>query len=107
MFECTGVETVISSSVFLAKKGGTIAMVGIFDGVTPLRTKEIIDREINVKGTYRSANVFKDVIKLVERKMLNVKSIITHTFNLDEIEKAFEVADKRLENCVKIIIRVS
>jgi len=107
VFECTGVETVISSSVFLAKKGGTITMVGIFDGVVPLRTKEIIDREINVKGTYRSANVFKDVIKLVERKMLNVKSIITHTFNLDEIEKAFEVADKRLENCVKIIIRVS
>ncbi len=107
VFECTGVETVISNSVFLTKKGGTIIMVGIFDGVVPLRTKEIIDREINVKGTYRFANVFGDVIKLVERKMLNVKSIITHTFNFDDIKKAFEVADKRLENCVKIIVRVN
>ena len=107
VFECTGVETVISNSVFLAKKGGTIMMIGIFDGVVPLRAKEIIDREINIKGTYRFANVFGDVIRLVERKMLNVKSIITHTFNFDDIKSAFEIADKRLENCIKIIIRVS
>ena len=107
VFECTGVETVISSSVFLAKKGGTITMVGIFDGTAPLRTKEIIDREINVRGTYRFSNTFQDVIKLVERKMLDVKPIITHTFNLDEIGKAFKIADKRLENCVKIMVRVN
>ena len=107
VFECTGVETVISSSVFLAKKGGTIAMVGIFDGIVSLRTKEIIDREINVRGTYRFSNTFQDVIKLVERKMLDFKSIITHTFSLDEIGKAFKIADKRLENCVKIMVRVN
>jgi L-iditol 2-dehydrogenase len=107
VFECTGVESVISSSVFLVKKGGHLSMVGIFDGTAPIRTKEIIDRELTITGTYRFSNTFPDVIGLMERGMLEVRSLITHHFSLDEAARAFDIADKRSENCVKIIIRVS
>jgi L-iditol 2-dehydrogenase len=106
VFECTGVENVISSSVFLVKKGGHLSMVGIFDGTAPIRTKEIIDREITITGTYRFSNTFPDVISLMERGMLEVRSLITHSFSLDEAAKAFDIADKRSENCVKIMVRV-
>ncbi len=106
VFECTGVGSVISSSVFLVKKGGHLSMVGIFDGTAPIRTKEIIDREITITGTYRFSNTFPDVIGLMERGMLEVRSLITHYFSLDEAARAFDIADKRSENCIKIIIRV-
>jgi len=107
VFECTGAGSVISSSVFLVKKGGNISMIGVFDGTTPIRTKEIIDREITITGTYRVLNTFQDIIRLMQKGMLEVKSLITHTFNLNEISKAFDMADRQLENCVKVIIRIN
>jgi len=42
----------------------------------------------------------------MERGMLEVRSLITHSFSLDEVAKAFNIADKRSENCVKIMVRV-
>lgn len=107
VFECTGERSAISSSVFLVKKGGHISMIGIFDDTTPIMTKEIIDREITITGTYRFSNTFNDIIKLMQRGMLEVKSLITHIFNLNDVNKAFDIVDKSLENCIKVIIRIS
>lgn len=107
VFECTGIESVISNSVSLVKKGGTLAFIGLYDGNVPIRTKEIIDREIDVIGSYRYSNTYLNVIKLINSGILKVKPLISHIFNLAEIAKAFELADKREENYLKIIIRMN
>jgi L-iditol 2-dehydrogenase len=107
VFECTGSEKVISNSVFFVKKAGVLSFIGIYDSNVPIRTKEVIDKEINILGSYRYSNTYQDIIKLIDRGMLKVQPLITHIFKLDEIKKAFEIADKRTENYLKMVIRVN
>lgn len=38
------------------------------------------------------------------KKKIKTSPIVTHRFSLDEYEKAFKVAEKRLEGAIKVII---
>jgi threonine dehydrogenase-like Zn-dependent dehydrogenase len=41
-------------------------------------------------------------IKLVERGMVDVRSIVTHTYSLDQYQEAFEVASRR--EGIKVVV---
>jgi D-xylulose reductase len=47
---------------------------------------------------------YPTAVKLLAEKKVDVKSLITHRFRLEEIEKAFETADTASEKPVKVVI---
>jgi isopropanol dehydrogenase (NADP+) len=42
---------------------------------------------------------------VLESKRVDPTLMTTHTFQFDDMERAFEVADKKLEDVVKVLIR--
>jgi len=44
------------------------------------------------------------LLRVLEANRLDPTSMTTHTFGFDEMERAFEVADKKLDDVVKVLI---
>ncbi len=58
----------------------------------PSRLLNVVVKELDVKGLMRYANTFDVALRILSKKLIPTSKIITHTFKLEEIHKAFEVA---------------
>tara|TARA_B100001964_G_C14136145_1_gene555233 strand:+ start:155 stop:1168 length:1014 start_codon:yes stop_codon:yes gene_type:complete len=77
------------------------AFINFFGGVNKKKSKLKIDsnhihyNEIHITGSHGSNhNQHKKALKMIEKKQINLKPIITHNFSLDEINKAYKLAMK-------------
>jgi L-iditol 2-dehydrogenase len=66
---------------------------------------DFVDKELTVKGVFRYVNTYPTALKLASAKKIELKKLITHTFPLSEIHKAFEVMDKKIGNPIKVIVK--
>jgi threonine dehydrogenase-like Zn-dependent dehydrogenase len=45
------------------------------------------------------------LLRVLEGRRVDPTLMTTHTFGFDEMERAFEVADKKLDDVVKVLVR--
>jgi L-iditol 2-dehydrogenase len=90
----------------IVKKGGRIIIIGIYpEQEFAIRMTDFVDKELTVKGVFRYVNTYPTALKLASAKKIELKKLITHTFPLSEIHKAFEVMDKKIGNPIKVIVK--
>lgn len=93
VLEASGAPKAVSTALKCVRKGGRIVLIGnLPDEDIPSRLLNIVIKELDVKGIMRYTNTFDVAIKLLSKKLIPSSKIITHTFSLEEIHKAFEVA---------------
>ena len=64
----------------------------------------VYSKEINIVTTYAASDMdTKNALELISSGSVDVKSLITHKYSLDDSQKAFEHA-KTGDNAMKIII---
>ncbi len=68
---------------------------------SPLRAKGL-----TVRFAQRSRRTTHRALTLASRGMVDLSSLISHEFVLDEAPDAFALAERRDEGAVKVIIRV-
>ena len=93
-------------AIKLVRKGGTVVMFGVpsKDATTEIDMSVVYSKEINIVTTYAASdNDTKNALELISTGNVDVKSLITHKYSLDESQKAFEHA-KTGDNAMKIII---
>jgi threonine dehydrogenase-like Zn-dependent dehydrogenase len=44
------------------------------------------------------------LLRVLEKGRLDPTRMTTHTYSFDEMERAFEVSDKKLEDVVKVLV---
>ena len=47
----------------------------------------------------------EDILSLIEKGLIDTTPLITHTFPLSEIEKAYHIFENKLDGVIKIAIR--
>ena len=90
----------------LVRKGGTVVMFGVPSkgATTEIDMSLVYSKEISIVTTYAASDVdTKDALELISSGKVDVKSLITHKYSLEESQKAFEHA-KTGDNAMKIII---
>ena len=93
-------------AIKLVRKGGTVVMFGVpSKGATAnIDMSVVYSKEISIVTTYAASDKdTKNALDLISSGSVDVKSLITHKYSLDESQKAFEHA-KTGENAMKIII---
>ena len=91
--ECAGSVSSTQESIALARKGGTVVVVGICFDWVHLPVSEIVLRGLAVKGAVCfSVGEFADALDLVAGKKIDVDPLVTRKFALDDINEAFEQA---------------
>jgi L-iditol 2-dehydrogenase len=92
-FVAVGAPAAVKQATHIVKKRGRITVVGIFGEEVPVDMTSIVRREIEIKGAYDAKPVnFPESIELISKGLVNVNSVLTHKFKLDDAEEAFKVA---------------
>jgi L-iditol 2-dehydrogenase len=90
----------------MVRKGGTVMMFGVPSkgAKLDLDMNKVYSKEITLVTSYAASDKdTKNALELIESSKINVKSLITHTYSIDDTQKAFEHA-KTGDNAMKIII---
>lgn len=102
----TGSLKALQDAINFVRKGGTIVMFGVPSkgAMIDLDMSIIYSKEITIVTTYAASDFdTKDALEKISNKKINVKQLITHKYQLDECQKAFEHA-RSGQNAMKIII---
>ena len=90
----------------IVRRGGRIVIIGVFPKTEfAVRMTDFVDKELTVYGVFRYANTYPTALSLVSAGKIELKPLITHVFTLDEIQRAMEVAEKKIGNPVKVIVK--
>lgn len=92
-----GVPSIVNSALKLIRKGGTVNLFAGFSGTgeSMIEVNTIHYNEITLNGS--TAYKRKDYLEsadMVINKRVNLKEIVTHRFNIDDFNKAYEVCKK-------------
>lgn len=104
--ECSGAPGTIIQALKMCNKGGKAVMLGVAkDGDTEaIPLKYTTHNELTLYGSRANPDVSKKVISMIASKRIEVEKMVTHTFPLAEIGKAFETFEKRLDGAMKVVI---
>ncbi len=104
VIEASGSEIAIQQAVECAGIGGRVSLIGIgADILFPL--SEIFCKNLNITMGLGDLNLASDLLNLIASKKIDVKPLITHRVSLDEIDRVYNIFDKRTEDVIKILIR--
>jgi len=106
-FEAAGDDgSAVESAVQASKRGGTVVLIGIpSEDETQFTASAARRRGLTLKLSRRMKNTYPTAIRLVENGQVDLASLVTAEFPLEEYEQAFETAAAR--QGVKVVINVS
>lgn len=93
VFECVGHEGALRSAVDALRKGATAIVVGVYGHDPAIQAGLVQDRELRLQGSlmYTSED-YREAIRLLSEGAIDAERMITSTFPLAQVERAFEVA---------------
>lgn len=105
VFETAGSAATASETVDLVKRGGVIVLVGNINGDTPYRFMDLMYKESEIRTIYRYHNNFAQAIQAVADGKIDIHGIVSHQFDFDQVQTAFENTLYHREEVIKAVIR--
>lgn len=94
LFECSGAAVALAAGIAAMRPRGVIVQLG-FGGDMTLPMQTITAKELEVRGSFRFHPEFAAGIGLMQKGLINVKPLITHTLPLADAVAAFDLASDR------------
>ena len=106
-FEAVGSENTLVQSLKVLKKGGSAIVVGIFeDQEVRIPANLFIQKEISLLGSQGYCWDFQTALELLEKRMINLKEMITHVLPLSSLQKGFELLMDPKNKAIKVVIKM-
>lgn len=103
VFETSGEIEALNWGQKLLKRGGKIIVIGVQRENLNLNTLRLISRELSFLGVFEfTIKDIKESLRLLTRKKINLKKVITHKFPLTDGNKAYRLL--KLRKTGKIIL---
>lgn len=94
LYECSGAAPALSAGIMAMRPRGVIMQLGL-GGDMSLPMMAITAKELDLRGSFRFHPEFATGVGLMQKGLIDVKPLITHTLPLDRAEDAFKVASDR------------
>jgi len=109
VMEVVGNDKTLRLAIDLVRSGGTISSVGVHTAKHfSFSPGEAYDKNITYKSGRCPARYYSE--KLLREKIPQqyaIEDIITHQFSLSEGARAYDIFDKKLDNCIKAVLLTS
>lgn len=107
IFECAGNDITMGQAISNARKGSTIVLVAVFDGLAKVDLAVANDKElcINSSMMYRNEDYLK-AIDLIGAKKVQLNPLVSKNFAFKDYKQAYEFIDDNRETTMKVIIDV-
>ncbi len=107
VFEASGNPKAFSDLFRPVRPGGTIVLVGLPVDPVAVDVPAAISKEVRIETVFRYANIFERALQLIASGKVDLKPLITETFDFARSILAFERAARGLPSDVKLQIRMS
>lgn len=94
LFECSGATPALTAGVAAMRPRGRIVQLGLSAEMT-LPMLAITAKELELVGSFRFHEEFAVAVRMMQQGLIDVKSLITQTYDLNEFEAAFAMANDR------------
>lgn len=96
VFECAGANGAVRDAINAVRPGGRVVLVGIPDDDQTTFPAAVARRKgLTIMLSRRMKNTYPRAIRMVHDGTVDVRSMVTHSFPLEQIEQAFAVASRR------------
>jgi L-idonate 5-dehydrogenase len=96
LYECTGVAAALAQGIAALRPRGVILQLGLGGDMT-LPMMAITAKELDLRGSFRFHPEFAIGVSLMQKGLIDVKPLITHTVPLAQAEDAFRLASDRAQ----------
>ncbi len=104
-FDAAGTQDAVDDAFAAVLPGGKVVLAGIPDGdKTSFSASTARRKGLTIKLVRRMKHTYPRAIELVSKGLVDVRSIVTHRFPLEQAAEAFRVAERR--EGLKIIIEI-
>jgi L-iditol 2-dehydrogenase len=105
VYECSGDEKAIRQAIQLLKPGGRLVIVGITDAdEVSFPIHELRRKEITIVNIRRQVRCTQKALDLLQTHRVNMDSMATHHFNLDQTQEAFDLVTQYGDGIMKAMI---
>ena len=105
VLDCAGFSATVQQALKAAKIEGTIVIVGLgADKLDGVDNGMMNVKELTVKHVFRYRNVYPIAVNAIASGVINVKSIVSHSFKFDDTIEAYTTCTKDIKNVVKGVI---
>lgn len=94
LYECSGAAPALAAGIMTMRPRGVILQLGL-GGDMSLPMMAITAKELELRGSFRFHPEFAVGVGLMQKGLIDVKPLITHTMPLDQAEEAFIIASDR------------
>jgi D-xylulose reductase len=104
VFEASGSPKAFANLFDIVRPGGAVVLVGLPVETVELNVPAAISKEVRIETVFRYANIFDRALQLIASGKVDLKPLITGTYDFSESIKAFERAAQGQPQDVKLQI---
>jgi L-iditol 2-dehydrogenase len=106
VFDAAGSAEAVETAMHAARPGGRVVLAGIPDDDRTTFTASVARRKgLTIAVARRMKDVYPRAISLVQRGVVDARSVVTHAYTLDDVDAAFATAAGRAG--LKVVVRPS
>lgn len=108
IYDCAGNDITMGQAIKYARKGSTIILVAVYEGMAAVDLAVLNDHELDLNTTmmYRDED-YREAIKLANEKKVLLTPLISRHFAFRDYLKAYRYIDDNRETTMKVIIDVA
>ncbi len=107
VMECSGAPNALNEAMDMVNRGGRICLAAFPGQPVPVDLAKLVRNNIYVYGIRGEGNrATHRAASLMAQKRFEAKLMHTHTFPLDEVPKAFRYFRERIEDAIKVVVKV-
>ncbi len=105
--DAVGKSVVARQAVEMVKPGGRTVIFGFHLKPGEIDLSRVFDRELEIRASFRTVGEedYRTSASLISKGKIDVKSLITHVFPLEEIRRGLDLIEKGLENVIKVVLK--
>ncbi len=104
VLEVAGADSTFKLAYECARPNAIVTVVALYDKPQTLPLPDMYGKNLTFKTGGVDGCDCDEVLKLIEAGKINTEPLITHTFPLNEIDKAYHIFENKLDKVIKIAI---
>jgi threonine dehydrogenase-like Zn-dependent dehydrogenase len=104
--DCTNVASGAATALSLARRAGTVLLLGISGGGAPAVDPDVVSLgHLRVQGVFAASRpAWQWLVALYGAGLFEPGALITHRFTLDDVDQAFAVLGDRTAGALKVVV---
>jgi 2-desacetyl-2-hydroxyethyl bacteriochlorophyllide A dehydrogenase len=104
VIEASGAGSVIAPSLSMLKPKGILVICGIHKEPVQIDLTQLVRKQHQIRGSYRTEEKnWETVLQFMSRNQAALKKMVTHEFPLEQAQKGFDFAHKKM--ATKVLLR--